>query len=44
MERKKLKRRKKKMINQILIVAIGVTVADILGIIVGKVIDFLRKK
>ena len=32
------------MINQILIVAIGVTVADILGIIVGKVIDFLRKK
>lgn len=32
------------MINQILIVAIGVTVADILDIIVGKVIDFLRKK
>ena len=32
------------MINQILIVAIGVTVSDILGIIVGKVIDFLRKK
>lgn len=32
------------MINQILIVAIGVTVADILGIIVDKVIDFLRKK
>ena len=32
------------MINQILIVAIGVTVADILDIIVGKVIDLLRKK
>ena len=32
------------MINQVLIVAIGVTVADILGIIVGKIADFLRKK
>lgn len=32
------------MINQILIVAIGVTVSDILDIIAGKVIDFLRKK
>ena len=44
MGKKKLKRRKKKMINQILIVAIGVTVSNILDIIVGKVIDFLRKK
>ena len=32
------------MINQILIVAIGVTVADMLEIIVDKVIDLLRKK
>ena len=32
------------MINQILIVAIGVTVSNILDIIVDKVIDFLRKK
>ena len=32
------------MINQVLIVAIGVTVSNILDIIVGKVIDFLRKK
>ena len=32
------------VVDQILIVAIGVTVSDILGLIVSTLIDFLKNK